>query len=197
MAACSAPGVWSNLWPQLLVMLAGGGFFSIGWGLVTARRDVLLRSFDRVSVLLDDATAAFTALVKSIESCQENRDNLSEDEDERRDGLTKIYDRLGEHALATLDVLLRTGAFQDAARLFNTPRVRGAAAAYVAAMREAQAVLVNIDFMNPDHDVTSVHGRELVAQCFATADALRDAMFEEVRFLRIVRFIATHRLRSF
>jgi hypothetical protein len=191
--ACAA--FWRDVAVQVVAVLVGGGLFTIGWGLVTGRRDSLWRVYDRVSAMMDDIGVSFTELFNVQRMCREGRENLTQKKAQRERDFTKIYDELYARGQASYQAMTRVGGLIDAIFVFDRPAVSAVANAYVDRFRLAQAELLAIDPINPEDDRKSDHAKEVLRAALGAGEALRAELLYEIEFWRVIHYLLGHPLR--
>lgn len=184
MASC--PGFWCDVGSQLVVLVLGGVLFTVIWGLMLARRDVLLRVFDRVSSMMDDVTVAFTSFYNFLRTCRDGRDKLPEDKEKYEAAETKVFDELFAQGQATYAAMTREGTLRDASLTFKRDNVSGLATDYLRRLQSAQAQLLDVHPLDPKDDPKIEAVKYTLVGVFDNAEALRHAMLDEIRFSRLL-----------
>jgi hypothetical protein len=173
----------------MLVLIIGGAFFTIGWGLVLARRDALSRVFDRVSGMMDDAGIAFTAFYNVLRMCRDNRGKLPADEEAFEDAVVKIHDELYAKGGATYNAMTRVGPLTDTILIFDRPEISAIATLYIGRLRTAQGQLLEIEPLNAEDDSRFDVVSDTLKDAFDTGEVLRRQILAELGFWRVIGYV--------
>jgi hypothetical protein len=183
---------WSNFWSdlsaQLIALLVGGFVFTVGWGVVTGRRDLLSRQVERVSKMMDDSNGAllsyYQALSVTVKHWKMN-DGDSETIEEMNRASARSLDKL---AGRTFGEIVKLGALLEAIIVFDVPAVQAAADRYVGTIQNAQILLISVRPWEAETEQKLEVAKVALRDAVNHGEILRRVMLEHANFMGIVRY---------